>query len=188
MTTNRAKLALCAAAVLALSACGSSSGSSSSATTTQQPTTAATVTAKYGTPQTVKTSAGDVEITVGAPEVVTHHAAAYDPTSPTSTKPGKALPPTVRVVVNAKGISGSVQVTTNISGNIAWLYEESNGTLAMETTDPAGAAVYEKTDPIHDHPTTLSAGQKTAGEMYFASGDLNGKTTVTGLQPVVWAP
>ncbi|MBB4742119.1 hypothetical protein BJY16_005578 [Actinoplanes octamycinicus] len=87
----------------------------------------------------------------------------------------------MRVSVRIHGVSG--QVATG--AEVQLTYEAADGTLAGETLP---LATYEKTDPLSDHPTTVTTGQKTKGEVFFESGDASGKVIAEagGRRQVVW--
>jgi len=137
----------------------------------------------YGSTGVITAETGTVEYVISKPEVVTYHDAEYDATSKTATKQGAPFKPVVRVRLDIKGVSGEVPTGSQIQ----LVYEASDGTLAGETL-PLGT--FEKTDPISNHPTTVSAGQKVGGELYFDSSDGGGKVIASsvGKRQVVWRP
>ncbi|MEV4642459.1 hypothetical protein AB0J80_34460 [Actinoplanes sp. NPDC049548] len=124
-----------------------------------------------------------MEYVIGKPEVVTFHAAEYDANSDTATKPGKKFDPVVRIHLQIRGVSGEVPTGSEVQ----LTYEAVDGTLAGETLP---LATYEETDPISNHPTTVSAGQKAKGEVFFESGDGSGKVIAeaAGRRQVIWRP
>ncbi|MEU1684776.1 hypothetical protein [Micromonospora sp. NPDC005707] len=135
----------------------------------------------YGQSIRLTTSEGEVDYVVHKPKVVVYHAAEYDADSKTATKPGAAMDPVVRVRVEIKGVSGEVATGAEIS----LIYEQSDGALASETLP---LMTFEETDPLSNHPTTLSQGQKTAGEICFESADDAGKVIASsgGERQAVW--
>ncbi|WP_203905861.1 hypothetical protein [Virgisporangium aliadipatigenens] len=131
----------------------------------------------------IAAESGEVEYVISKPEVVTFHEAEYDPKSPTATKPGAAFKPMVRIRLDIKGVTGQVPTGSDIE----LIYEASDGTLAGETIP---LMTFEDTDPISNYPTTVTAGQKVSGELFFSSGDPGGKVIASsaGSRQAIWRP
>lgn len=173
-------------AVLLVGGCSGAENGSPDAVGEQEnnlATSPSAVEISFGQPGTVFTESGSVEYVIGKPEVVTFHEAEFDPNSDTATKPGKKFDPVVRVHVQIRGVSGEVPTGSEVQ----LTYEAADGTLAGETLP---LATYEKTDPISNHPTTVSHGQKTKGEIFFESSDGGGKVIAeaAGRRQAIWRP
>jgi hypothetical protein len=121
----------------------------------------------YDAAGTLTTGSGQVEYTISAPEAVTLHESDIAFQVP-YLRPGQALKPMVRVRVGIRGITG--QVTAG--ADVQLVYEAPDGTLASETLP---IAPYEEVDLLLSHPTTVTAGQRTGGEIYFDSAVPGGK-------------
>ncbi|MET0422757.1 MAG: hypothetical protein ABW046_02710 [Actinoplanes sp.] len=135
----------------------------------------------YDAAGTLTTSSGQVEYTISAPEAVTLHESDIAFEMP-YLRPGKPLAPMVRVRVGIRGITG--QVTAG--ADVQLVYEAPDGTLASETLP---IAPYEKVDLLLSHPATVTAGQRTGGEIYFDSAVPGGKVIagdIVGTRLLAW--
>jgi hypothetical protein len=148
-----------------------------------QPAVAAPAPVPYGAGAEISTDAGRVRYIVAAPEVVTFHADEYDAASPTASRPGAVIASMVRVRVTAEGVSGEVDATSSVE----LVYEAPDGTLAGTDVPPYA---YEKGDLLISKPSTLSAGQRILGEVYFAARAGGGKVIASGAgrRQAIWGP